>query len=74
MIFNDYHLQDGKTMKILGMIIEPNLIIVPISTGTYFYLFFFLRIKKKKFFYAIIVCTFREYKRRNVVAQKMVSI
>ena len=32
------------------MIIKPNLIIVPISTGTHFYLFLFLRIKKKNFF------------------------
>ena len=48
MAFNDYLLQDGKTKIIIGMITELNLIIVPISTGTHFYLFFIHKNWKNK--------------------------
>ena len=37
--FKDYHLQDGKIIKILVMITELNLTIEPISTDIQFYLF-----------------------------------
>ena len=46
MFFKDYHLQHGKTMRIICMITELNLIIVP---SNHFYLFLFIRIEKKKF-------------------------
>ena len=57
-------------MKIIGIITVLNLIIVPISTSTHFYLFLFIRIKKNNFYFVQLHSIYSDNRRKEMSSLK----